>query len=1650
MKKRAFCIITILCMMINILSPLSVNADGYYNCGDYLYYEENENGDLIITGNRYNELYWWHNDIEIPSEYNGKKVVAIGDEAFIKGLYKTVKIPEGIKTIGDRAFYACRDITELILPDGLESIGEQAFYDSNPAELILPDSVKSIGSQAFGSWSLIEKVDLPASLVHMGEHVFYDCNNIADVTIEESNEHFTAENGVLFNKDKSKIVFYSPAKPDTEYAIPEGVTDIGVYAFASAQKLEKVTFPDTLTIIDGGAFKDCTSLNNVDIVPSVQVIGNGAFGNCDSLEKIAIPASVTNCGVDTFYGCNSLKEAEIAEGITSVPVGMFYECDALERVVLPESITSIGSDAFYFCGSLKDIELPDAVTEIGAAALAYSAITEFKTPEKVTVLREGLLQGCVHLKNVYLHKNVEIVEDDVFHYCTELEEIAVEAGNANYTSINGVMFSADKKTLYVYPAKRAESAYTVPACVTNIADEAFLYNEQLEKVTLPASVETIGEFAFAYCTSLKKVLLPYGVKSFGDYAFYRCTSLESMTIPEGVECISGGAFSACSAMKSVAIPKSVKEIQAYAFEGVEALENVYYAGTDEEWAAITIENGNDYLLDITKESESVIEVPVPPIDVEYSDEKDIAPNIETELNSLLKSVTLCDTTIKGPSFEINGNVICPLEFDAKAVLDLSGLSKCITVDTDKKTVHVILGKINEDGKASVVQTTKTCDASWGKQYGEIKGLYKKMTGGDMSSRKNWNSFEKLKGELNSIKCDMFIEAEMQCVAYLDFDYQTGSLKLSEGGFIESASLGVNLNYPLVGKCLYATLGLKGSEEGTIKAVVTSSGEINPQMSIKPSLTAKASITGEIPMLCSAEGGIDATLAVILQTFDPKLTVTMGGNIFLDAKVFNKSLIDWSHPYLDVELYPEFKANDESAALTSFGTTQDIYANAVNTPRDYINHDEIARLDSVDTEYEIYGVYPDNNAELVSIGDNMQMLIWTGDDGSKSDVNRTSLMYSICSDGVWSEVQTIAEDGCAVGEFDMFADGERVYVVYQKLSQVFGDDAGVEELLAASDLYITEYTDGEFTPPICINDEGNTGYEYICELSVYEGEPIVLWIENEYNDVFLAEGETAVLGKYRQDGVWSETMPLFGTYGEEGQYPGEVNFGADGTMYFTIINSDGENTETMLISQHESIPPEYYTEGGMYNAEIIDGKLYYIKNSGIYCIEGEEETAVGINNVTSFKSVANGEKTVMIMNVPDGAGSELYISTIENGVLSTPERFTDLGKYIRSYSPLIDADGTVKVAVSAAEVNNEIEAGDDVYGATSIMVLEQCEYRDLSSSYVYYDDEAVKPDSDIELYFDVYNDSAQTLESVDVVLCDGSSNVLHEQSVSCSVAPFTSEELSIKYHLPAETAKTQLNLSVRTEGEKSYENNTVSTEIGYANLSVAQIHSVVNADRTTDIKAAVTNTGFENAESAVVTIYNGSINGDVLETIEVGNIAPGECVNVEYQFPAELMTTEENAMNAVYISVATATEESLYSDNEKKAVFASNAEETVVEPTATPTVEPTVEPTATPTVEPTVEPTIEPTAEPEPYEIINYTISDTENGRYLTDVTVHAEDPENVRVFVAVYDENGRLEAVVSKTVECSYAVIGFNTEIPYGKKIRIFMWREQLPLAEVK
>ena len=201
----------------------------------------------------------------------------------------------------DQPWYSNRsDITSVVIEPGVTSIGSQAFYEcSNLTSITIPSGLTSIGEQAFGNCTGLTSITIPSSVTSIGVNVFYNCTGLTDITVDSNNSSFCSESGVLFNKDKTTLIYYPLGKNDSSYTIPDGVTVIEQYAFYCNSKLTSVTIPSGVTSIGEMAFRECSGLTNVIVPSSVTSIEYNAFWCCFNL-IIYIPGGIT-IGIDAFY-----------------------------------------------------------------------------------------------------------------------------------------------------------------------------------------------------------------------------------------------------------------------------------------------------------------------------------------------------------------------------------------------------------------------------------------------------------------------------------------------------------------------------------------------------------------------------------------------------------------------------------------------------------------------------------------------------------------------------------------------------------------------------------------------------------------------------------------------------------------------------------------------------------------------------------------------------------------------------------------------------------------------------------------------------------------------------------------------------------------------------------------------------------------------------------------------------------------------------------------------------------------------------------------------------------------------------------------------------------------------------------------------------
>ena len=438
------------------------------------------------------------------------------------------------------------------------------------------------------SWFLPEDMVylfLPKSLKEIRFNQYEFAPALEKIEIDPENNSYWTDGVGLYTKDRTKFLRLLNLHLE-EYAVAEGTRILGNQAFANCWVLRKVVLPDTVQELEERAFaagykegiepvdREVIGIEHVHfedvsavwqttyfrdnpntisgktyvacrafggskfVVPEgVEVIGRGCFqrnrgADQEELEEIVLPDTVRTIKDYAFSGNKKLQTVKLSENLENIPDGAFDQCESLETLYIPASVTDFSL-----------LSLPES--------------------------------------NKSLNSNP-----------SQFREIVVADNNPCYCSLDGILFSKDKKTLFFAPRNLTLSSYAVPDGVEHIMDYAFANNRGLKEIQIPDSVQTIGEYAFAHCKELQSVQLsqiceigtgafsecvdlsivvfPQSLVKIGESAFSGCRKLVSISLRSGLETIGKAAFENCG-LSSVVIPKTVKRIFREAFTGCKSI-----------------------------------------------------------------------------------------------------------------------------------------------------------------------------------------------------------------------------------------------------------------------------------------------------------------------------------------------------------------------------------------------------------------------------------------------------------------------------------------------------------------------------------------------------------------------------------------------------------------------------------------------------------------------------------------------------------------------------------------------------------------------------------------------------------------------------------------------------------------------------------------------------------------------------------------------------------------------------------------------------------------------------------------------------------------------------------------------------------------------
>lgn len=598
MKKRLLSILLVLLTALTLL-PLGALADDSNKCGENLTWEFAD-GILTISGT--GDMYDYSSADPAPWSAKNNDI-------------SEITVLDGVTSIGDNAFHSCCAESIDLQCTSLISIGKNAFSRCTMlTSIFIPDSVQSIGSEAFSLCEGLSMVELPTTLTKIPDGIFTDCTLLDSITIPDTVTEIGAN---AFLRCTAFIL----------EKLPAGIKSIGAAAFANCGRIEELVLPETLEHIGEAAFTG-TAIGKASFAGTPErwtAIGGDAC--CIAQDKIDFLEHTCDFGGSWQYdtqkhwkqcSCNKTQNegAHTGDGETC------SVCDAALSEALGSGSIGDGlswslsrSGALTISGSGK---MPDFSSVANAAPWdkQKDKIQSVVIESGVQNISAGAFSGCTALEKLSISDTVAQIDLNAFDGCTALAEFDVAAENETFSSVGGVLFSADKELLRYPVGKSAD--YTVPSGTVAIAGGAFKDCAKLESLVIPDSVTAIGESAFENCAALKRITLPKsitklealtfsgcaalaeitlpdGLKTLGEKVFSGCAALKSVKIPAEVTVIPTEAFSGCSSLESITIPKSVSHINERAFDGCTALKKVNYLGSDTDWSQVTKETGNNAL-----------------------------------------------------------------------------------------------------------------------------------------------------------------------------------------------------------------------------------------------------------------------------------------------------------------------------------------------------------------------------------------------------------------------------------------------------------------------------------------------------------------------------------------------------------------------------------------------------------------------------------------------------------------------------------------------------------------------------------------------------------------------------------------------------------------------------------------------------------------------------------------------------------------------------------------------------------------------------------------------------------------------------------------------------------------------------------------------
>ncbi len=505
-----------------------------------------------------------------------------------------------VTSIGNWAFFSCKNLESITIPQNITILGENAFHNCTKLRSInIHKNITTIESHALYQCA-IDSLTIHKGVTKIGDAAFRNCKNLKSIIVEVGNSIYDSRNNCNAIIETATNTLISGC---LNSIIPNNVVKIGSGAFWGT-KISSIDIPNSVEVIDDYAFYSCDLLEYIDIPNSVSTLGQRAYGHCSRLSSISIPKTLHKIGVGAFSGCSNLTSIVVEDGNTTYDSR--NNCNAIiktatntliagcNNTIIPISVDTIGEEAFAGNHNLQNIDIPGNIKAIKNKAFEYClSLKSIDIPEGITTIQYHTFYECQKLVSITIPSTINKIETRALAHCSELDTIYCKATTPpaiDTTSISkSISFcyipcgtkaayeASDWKNYvsefvegYSSDQKCGDNLYWcfVDSTLTITGDGAMYdfehitqpwsaYRTAINKVELPDGITHIGVHAFAHCDTLLSINMPNSITSIGAYAFGACEEMGAITLPQNLTQIGDSAFAYCFSLQEISLPQGL-------------------------------------------------------------------------------------------------------------------------------------------------------------------------------------------------------------------------------------------------------------------------------------------------------------------------------------------------------------------------------------------------------------------------------------------------------------------------------------------------------------------------------------------------------------------------------------------------------------------------------------------------------------------------------------------------------------------------------------------------------------------------------------------------------------------------------------------------------------------------------------------------------------------------------------------------------------------------------------------------------------------------------------------------------------------------------------------------------------------------------------